>query len=193
MNEIQAIDLPDNWQGAQMLSFQWEFENSTATSLMLIKSRGRFRIFDADNLDQIYSSHLGNGYVSALQTDFEGDGDLELISLLRDRLTCYSVTSPLAVLKDRLDLIPTSLTLSEPYPNPFNAQVNLEYQVPDADRVTLRLYDLQGRQVAELVNARHTAGRYSVTYDAQGLVTGIYMIKLKGDSETTARKAVLMR
>ncbi len=91
------------------------------------------------------------------------------------------------------DLTPETIMLNEVFPNPFNAQFSIEYQVPETDHVTLRLYDFQGRQVADLVNERHRAGQYSMTYHAEGLATGMYIVKLTSGSKTFVRKAVLIR
>ncbi|MDP8237721.1 MAG: T9SS type A sorting domain-containing protein [Candidatus Hatepunaea meridiana] len=188
LDVIRTRALPDGWRGGQMLSFQWE----TLSNLLLIDSQGNVLVFDSETLFQIGDGALPQPYVASIQTDFEGDGDPELVTLSRDRLVCYSI-APLVAPYDRFVLHPSSLILLEPYPNPFNAQTKIGYQIPEICNVTIRLYDLRGRQIAELVNANHTPGRYSVTYHTQDLASGIYMVKMTSDSKTMVRKLVLMR
>ena len=108
LNVIRTRPLPDDWRGGQMLSFQWERENSSISSLLLIDSRGSVLVFDAETLVQIEDGALPQPYVASLQPDFEGDGDPELLTLSRDRLTYYSI-APLAAPPSSLIPYPSSI------------------------------------------------------------------------------------
>jgi hypothetical protein len=74
--------------------------------------------------------------------------------------------------------LPTEFALSGNYPNPFNAQTVIEYQLPAAGEVKLEVYNLIGEKVATLVNGVEEAGYRSVTWDASNVSSGIYFYKL---------------
>jgi len=74
---------------------------------------------------------------------------------------------------------PTEYALYQNYPNPFNPTTTINYQIPEMSWVTLRVYDLLGNEVAELVNRDQTAGNYSVRFDATILSSGIYVCQLR--------------
>ena len=74
--------------------------------------------------------------------------------------------------------LPTEFRLEQNYPNPFNPKTDIGYQISDYGFVELVVYDLLGREVATLVNERKAPGRYSVTWDASGQASGVYIYRL---------------
>jgi hypothetical protein len=96
---------------------------------------------------------------------------------------------------------PNLFKLSQNYPNPFNPSTTILYNLQNAEFVTLKVYDLLGREVATLVNKRQTAGSYSLLFDASQLSSGLYFYKITaGDPSTGSgqgfsktRKMVLMK
>jgi len=64
------------------------------------------------------------------------------------------------------------------YPNPFNSRTTFTFSIPMADRVTLKVYDLLGREVATVVDRYMPAANYTMNWSADGLATGVYMYKL---------------
>jgi len=79
------------------------------------------------------------------------------------------------------------------YPNPFNPSTTIEYFLPKAEYVKLKVYDVLGREVATLVNERQTAGNYQIHFDASNLSSGMYIYKITAGSFSSARKMVVMR
>ena len=74
--------------------------------------------------------------------------------------------------------LPKSFALFQNYPNPFNPTTAISYQLSAASNVTLKVYDILGREVATLVNGRETAGNYSVTFNGSRLASGVYFYRL---------------
>ncbi|MBI3006170.1 MAG: T9SS type A sorting domain-containing protein [Ignavibacteriales bacterium] len=71
--------------------------------------------------------------------------------------------------------------LSQNYPNPFNPETVIQYSVPTSEavfQVTLKLYDITGREVATFVNAEQKAGRYEIKFNGQRFSSGIYFYRL---------------
>ena len=67
----------------------------------------------------------------------------------------------------------TEYKLFENYPNPFNPSTTIRYQIPEDGMVTLKVYDILGREVKTLVNDFKTKGRYEVTFNADALASGL--------------------
>ncbi|MBD3233047.1 MAG: T9SS type A sorting domain-containing protein [candidate division Zixibacteria bacterium] len=90
------------------------------------------------------------------------------------------------------ELIPTEFALDNAYPNPFNATATISYQLPEASRVNLDIYNVLGQRVTTLVNGNVEAGYHSVSWDASGYSSGIYFYKLAvGDRVFTKRMTLL--
>jgi|GEM_PF-6553396 len=89
--------------------------------------------------------------------------------------------------------IPSEFALKNNYPNPFNPTTQIHYDIPKTSDVTLKVYDITGRLVRTLVDATKEPGRYSVTFDARNLSSGIYFYRLKAASHTSVKRMVLVR
>ncbi|MDP1676792.1 MAG: sugar-binding protein [Bacteroidota bacterium] len=86
-----------------------------------------------------------------------------------------------------------SFELSQNYPNPFNPTTSIRYSLPHAGFVTLKVYDLLGREVMNVVNQHQSEGSYTVSLDASTLATGMYMYKLESGSFTSVKKMLLLK
>lgn len=88
---------------------------------------------------------------------------------------------------------PVSYSLSQNYPNPFNPSTNIKFSVPKSGYVKLTVYDINGKQIAVLVNDVRTAGTHEVSFNAEGLSSGAYFYKLETDGFTDYKKMVLVK
>jgi photosystem II stability/assembly factor-like uncharacterized protein len=89
--------------------------------------------------------------------------------------------------------LPQEFRLDQNYPNPFNPQTEIEYRVPGLGLVTLKVYDLLGREVATLVNEQRQPGSYSVRFDGSRLASGIYMYRLTAGTFLDTKKMLLVK
>jgi len=89
--------------------------------------------------------------------------------------------------------IPDDYMLHANYPNPFNPVTTMKYDLPFDSEVTLTVYDMLGREVVTLVNEMKSAGRYSVTFNAAGLPSGMYFYKIKAHDFVQVRKMILLK
>ena len=89
--------------------------------------------------------------------------------------------------------IPETFILEQNYPNPFNPSTRISYQLPVSGNVTLKVYDLLGREVATLVNEEKPAGSYEVSFDASQLSSGVYLYRLSSGSFIETKKMILMK
>jgi hypothetical protein len=89
--------------------------------------------------------------------------------------------------------LPRATALKGNYPNPFNASTAIEYSLSEEDMVTIRLFDILGREIATLVNERKQAGKHSVTVDASELGTGVYFYRMDTENFSGTRKMLLIK
>jgi hypothetical protein len=88
---------------------------------------------------------------------------------------------------------PSEIALLDNYPNPFNPSTSIQYRLSSAQKVTLKIFDVLGREAATLVNEVKQAGTYTVTWNAKGFPSGVYFCRLTTEHQTFVRKIVLMR
>lgn len=88
---------------------------------------------------------------------------------------------------------PQEFKLFENYPNPFNPATHIRFQIPHAEYVTLTVYDLTGCEVAKLVNENLAPGSYERTFEAGGLVSGLYLYRLQAGTLEQTKKLILMK
>ena len=94
--------------------------------------------------------------------------------------------------------LPQAYSLAQNFPNPFNPATTIRYELKEAGAVTLRIYDLMGQQVRELVNAPQSSGRHQVTWEGRDetgaqVANGVYFYVLRAGEFRALRKMILMK
>ena len=87
----------------------------------------------------------------------------------------------------------SSFTLSQNYPNPFNPTTTINYQIPELSFVTIKVYDVLGNEIAELVNEEKAKGTYAIDFNAAGLPSGIYFYRLTTGGYSATKKMILIK
>lgn len=88
---------------------------------------------------------------------------------------------------------PSDYSLSQNYPNPFNPSTSFELRVPSFGLVSLKVFDVRGKEVATLVNGSMTAGEHRIVFDATGFASGIYFYRLETRGFSQTRKMVVTK
>ena len=104
----------------------------------------------------------------------------------------YSASIPIVGVRPPVTM-PSAFTLEQNYPNPFNPSTEIKYQLPASNFVTLKVYDVIGRDVAALISERQNAGEHSVTFNAGSLPTGVYFYQLTAGNFVQTRKLLLIK
>jgi endonuclease I len=93
--------------------------------------------------------------------------------------------------------LPTAYSLEQNYPNPFNPATVISYQIPAASYISLKVFDVLGREMVTLVNGQQSAGSHTVTFDASKLQSGVYLYRLQARGTTAnfiqTKKLVLLK
>ena len=95
--------------------------------------------------------------------------------------------------EEETELLPTEYGLDQNYPNPFNPSTTINYQLPEKNHVSLQIYDILGNLVTTLVNQDIEPGYHSITWNASGLASGVYIYRLISGSFISSKKLILMK
>ena len=94
---------------------------------------------------------------------------------------------------DETPYAPTSYSLSQNYPNPFNPSTKISYNIAMVGIVSLKIYDILGREVSTLVNEEKPAGKYEVNFNASNLASGVYFYQIKAGDFVQSKKMILLK
>jgi len=97
------------------------------------------------------------------------------------------------ITSENLMAAPVQFSLSPNYPNPFNPETEIVFALPEAGLTSLIIYDLQGREVAKLIDGEMNAGNHNVTWDARNAASGVYIYRLTSGNFVDTKKMVLMK
>jgi hypothetical protein len=94
---------------------------------------------------------------------------------------------------EQISGLPKNYSLNQNYPNPFNPTTNIEYSIPEASFVELKVYDVLGNEVATLVNQEQSAGVYRADFSGNALASGLYIARITAGNFTSTIKMILLR
>lgn len=88
---------------------------------------------------------------------------------------------------------PKIYDLQQNYPNPFNPSTTISFALPSKSFVTMKIFDIMGRQVATIISEEMSAGNYSRQWNAANISTGVYFYRLHAGSFTETKKLILLK
>lgn len=100
---------------------------------------------------------------------------------------------PTTSLENNFLSLPTEYILYQNSPNPFNPITVIRYQIPESGFVTLKVYDLLGRETTTLVNEYKLPGKYEVTFNAENFASGVYLYQLTTNSYVNTKKMIITK
>jgi hypothetical protein len=139
---------------------------SPATNALLLDSPQQISAFGVDRQDELYVVGYGTGRI-------------------------YRLTGPATSVESQH--MPVSFGLDQNFPNPFNPSTRIAFRIPESGRIRLSVHDLLGREAAVLVDGVTPAGNHEVRFDAGGLPSGVYVIRLASGALVDARRMLLLR
>ena len=107
-------------------------------------------------------------------------------------LAQYIANNPMGV-GETISGIPSNYRLEQNFPNPFNPTTNIRYTIAKTSRVSLKVFDILGREVRALVNTVQAPGQYTVTLNAQALGSGVYFYRLNAGTFNETKKLMLLK
>ncbi|MCL4538054.1 MAG: T9SS type A sorting domain-containing protein [Bacteroidetes bacterium] len=126
----------------------------------------------------------------AISTNLTGEKTALVTSYLSVNPDSLNETQSLSL--TRVTMI-KDFELSQNYPNPFNPTTVIDYTIPKDAHVTLKIYDVLGREVETLINENEQVGRYRVNFDGARLASGVYFYRLAAGSHVITKKMLLLK
>lgn len=157
-----------------------------------------FGSWDMDGeYDVHFSAYTTIGGVVGKSGDVNGDGVDDIMwgsTIPFGYVNIYAGDSSWAVsVIERPEETPSYFALFEAFPNPFNDETNIAFELPESGEVVLAVYDLQGREVVRLVEEFRPAGFYREKFRPIGLASGIYFARMMLDGQSFMKKLVLLK
>jgi photosystem II stability/assembly factor-like uncharacterized protein len=165
---------------------------------------GDYRIFAAGDDGRILK-YIINNFSPDNYPETYTSADLHSISLYMEDRTphlwaggkgfsiLHSVTEIVSDIDEGQNVIVKDFTLSQNYPNPFNPSTTIIYSIPIAGKVSLKIFDVLGNEIATLVNEEKTSGKYTVNFDASNLTSGVYFYRLQTGDFISTKKMILLK
>ncbi|MEK7727749.1 MAG: T9SS type A sorting domain-containing protein, partial [candidate division KSB1 bacterium] len=148
---------------------------------------------DVDALAATNGLTLSSAFVIRFQqigaSDFNGDGGAD--GFIIDDISIIGNSTSVS---EQNDAVPETFTVFQNHPNPFNPSTQISFALPSAQRVTLKVFDLTGKEVATLLRNEHrAAGVHVLTFEAQHLPSGVYLYRLHAGELVETKKMLLVR
>lgn len=153
-----------------------------------------YAVSDENGNYQMQSLPSGNIKIIATHWGFVSDSTIKNMSPTSN-IDSVNFTLHLSSIgiKNISSTLPKEYKLFQNYPNPFNPITVIKYQIKESGLISLKVYDLLGREVAALVNQKQTPGVYEVSFDGSFLSTGVYFYRLEAGNFTDVKKLVLIK
>ena len=153
----------------------------------LLLGSGPFNLMPGDTQEVVVGYLIGQGTSNINSVDVLRKMADTVRAVFNSNFTVFTPVRPAN------NDVPKSYSLSQNYPNPFNPTTVISYELPMNSQVTLKVYDVLGREVRTLVNAREDAGRHSVYFNASDLPSGVYFYRLEAGTYHNTIKLVLLK
>jgi len=154
-------------------------------------------LFDTTSTDTIFTTGFPSGYDVCKVVDVLGNtidsivasGPITLQLTQEPRILIWRYTTSV---NGQENIIP-SFVLHQNYPNPFNPTTTIRFSLPQRSHVTLKVFDVLGREVATLVDRELSAGEHAVVFDAKALSSGVYFYRLQAGNFVEQKKMVVVK
>ena len=192
--EIQMFDPAGNsmMRNGGMMGGHMEMGSKVGYQLHYTDKQMQHYGANENSMDVKYWDNLSNSWMTvsaSINTEtntvrFENSVVSNYVVLSFDKTTAVGDVS---------SVTPNDFSLEQNYPNPFNPTSTIKYQLPNAGFVTLKVYDVLGKEVAALVNQEQTAGSHQVNFDGSNLASGIYFYELKNGNYLQIKKMMILK
>ena len=181
--ELSAI-----YSGANSVLLNWKDNSQNETGFKIERKSLIMFYFQIAEVDENTTSYV--------DTNFSGSGELGYrVIAYNDVINSEYSDEAWVTVTDITEenILPKEFVLHQNYPNPFNPTTTIRYQIPTAGFVTLKIYDLLGRECISLVKEEKPAGYYKVTFNGYELSTGIYFYELRCGQFKQIKKMILLK
>ncbi len=127
------------------------------------------------------------------ESDILASNDSLTTTLDANSITTFVSSGKVTAVENLSFNSPASFKLSQNYPNPFNPTTRIEFEIPEQSFVSLKVYNLLGEEVSEIVNKEYASGTHSIIFDVSHIANGIYFYTLKANDLIRSKKMMVLK
>ena len=169
------------------------YDTSNINLVAGLKDTLNVSVIDSSRYDAIHSINetwqFNGKPIDSLLTELKKDTSLNFIEY--NRSIQYDSIYVTGI--NKLIAKPDKFFISNAYPNPFNPSTTIRYEIPKETYVTIKIFDVLGREVATLLNTEQKAGEYEVEWNAKNFASGVYFYQVKAGDFMAAKKMLLIK
>lgn len=158
---------PKDQQSGGIVNWEWDFGDGTTS-----EDRNPAHTYTEDGTYKVSLTVTDNGGLTSTTTE-----EIEVT----------------VGVSNEISEVPLKYALEQNYPNPFNPNTIINYSLPEASKVSIVVYDLLGKKVADLINSQKPAGNHTINFDASSLTSGIYIYQIRAGNFTQTKKMTLIK
>jgi len=156
-------------------------------------NRGSSIYYSSDNGANFASQFTGTGTYQAMHLVLDGTTIRGWSVTNTGLIAMYTEGGVVSGVSNNTSITPSSYSLSQNYPNPFNPVTKINFSLPKSGFVSLKVYDILGKEIASLVSSNMSAGSYSVDFDASRLSSGAYFYKIESNGFSDVKRMLLIK
>ena len=190
---VEFTNMPGFGGGDRTLIFRYALGNTNRTGNLIVNGTTQNLTMQGtgDWVNWVYDSvgvTLNTGYDNTIRFAATGSdfGNLDEITIVPRSMTSIDVS-------DNDNNIPTHFQLYQNFPNPFNPETKISFDLPKAVHVSIMVYDINGRLITRLVNGDYQPGTHTVKFGNAFLSTGIYIYRIQAGDYSSTKKMILLR
>ena len=189
-------DVTENILNSSMLNDQAMVQSRHLVAFGPAFSNGKFYLFDVTNgmdliaeIDPLGLNVNGNNTGAVV---FDPTNSRLYLMDTNNAIVAFDI-SGVIVSNEQIADVPAIFKLYDNYPNPFNPTTNIQYDLPVASDVSIKVYDIQGRMIANIAKGQQTAGTYTHRFDAGSMASGMYIYRIEAGSFVATKKMMLIK
>ena len=188
---LKTTDGGLNWDYVEIPGLADEMKSAYMKDAMNWWVTGDDKIYETTDGGATWTDIADLGIITSSQL-YGIFGDSNGFPWVSGSLSGIYTTAPLTSVNE-IDLVPVDYTLSQNYPNPFNPETKINYSLAKPGEVTIKVFDILGREVATVLREYKSAGNYNVTFNASSIGSGIYFYTLEINNEMISKKMTLIK
>ena len=188
---LMSTDGGDNWSSVTLPGTGTVYAFNGGVPSEFWYCRGSQIYNSTDNGANFTSQYTGTGTYQAMSIKLDGMTVRGWAVTNNGNIAMYNET--LIGITSNQNEIPKNYALLQNYPNPFNPTTNIRFNLPKSGVVTLKVYNILGKEVATLVNGNLIAGSYNYNWNASGYASGVYFYRLQTGEFTQTKKMILVK
>ena len=149
--------------------------------------------YNNDGVQQWIAEYYSPGFNHIYDLTLDNDMNVYVTGASGSSIATVKFIQTPTAINSISNTVPDGFKLEQNFPNPFNPKTVIQYHIPVKGLVSLKVFDVLGNEVAQLLNGNQEAGSFEAEFDGSGLASGIYYYRIESGSFVQTKKMMLIR